>query len=91
MRPSVSSASWRNGCIMRTREKSNGLAIIATERTLVGSPATDSSDMIPPRHQPTTCTGRPPESSWTAAIALGMTSSTQCSRPSARSLQPIGP
>ena len=59
MRPSVSSASCRIGLVMLTRVKSNGLAISATERTFCASPATASSDMIPPRHHPTSCTGRP--------------------------------
>jgi hypothetical protein len=77
---------------MLTRVKSKGLATRATELTLSCAwPATASIDMIPPRHQPTSCTGAPPESSDTASTALGMTSSTQCSSPSARSFQPIGP
>ena len=55
-----------------------------------GCPATASRVMMPPRHQPTGWTGAPPASSDTARTAVGITSSTQCSRPSARSLNEIG-
>jgi hypothetical protein len=42
----------------RTRVKSNGLAIAATPPIgSFGSAAVASSDMIPPRHQPTSVTG----------------------------------
>ena len=52
--------------------KSNGLATSATDSTgSSGSAASASSDMIPPRHQPTSCTGRPPASSLTRRIAVG--------------------
>ena len=78
---------------MRTLAKSNGDAM--SEIELTGSDrsaATESSDMIPPRHQPTTCTSQsPPASLRTASIAFGITSSTQCSSPSCRSANPIGP
>jgi hypothetical protein len=76
---------------VRTFSKSNGLATIATERTGSSLPASASEAMIPPRHQPTTCTGSPSESSLTAATAFGITSSTQCSMPSCRSLKAIAP
>ena len=76
----------------RTCSKSNGLATIATEATgRLRSAATASSVMMPPRHQPTGCTGAPPASAEATRMAVGITSSTQCSSPSARSWKPIGP
>ena len=87
----MSSASRRIGAIVRTFAKSNGLAINATERTGRSLPATARSDMIPPRHHPASWTGRPAASSLTASTAPGITSSTQCSSPSCRSLNAIGP
>ena len=90
-RPPVSFDSRRIGANIRTCAKSNGLATIATDATgSLRSPATASRVMIPPRHQPTGWTGAPPASSDTASTAVGITSSTQCSRPSARSLKEIG-
>jgi len=90
-RPPVSAAIALTGAMRRTREKSNGEAIVDTETTGRSSAATASSDMIPPRHQPTSWIGAPPLSSWTAATARGITSSTQCSSPSSRSENEIGP
>ena len=82
-RPLVTFATGRIGAMSRTCVKSNGLATIATDvdRQRRRRRRRASSDMIPPRHQPTSCTGVPPASSLTARIALGMMSSTQCSRP----------
>ena len=72
-------------------------ATSGTLRTSTGDPTTVSDAMgsegwsaavsivkIPPRLQPTRCTGRPPACSETARIASGSTSSTQCSMPSVR-------
>ena len=82
----------RTGAIIRTRAKSNGLATMAIEASgSRRSAAAASSVMIPPRHQPTGWTAAPPWSLETARTAAGITSSTQCSRPSARSLNEIGP
>jgi hypothetical protein len=89
--PPVSDASARIGAAIRTRVKSNGLAISPTERTGRSRAAVASSAMIPPRHQPTSWMSLRPESRTTASIAFGITSSTQCSRPSARSLNEIAP
>ena len=91
-KPLVRLATGRMGAMSRTRVKSTGLATMAS--ALTGSdrsPATASSDMIPPRHHPTSWTGAPPVSSETRRMALGSTSSTQCSRPSSRSEKPISP
>ena len=46
---------------------------------------------IPPNDQPTTCTGRPPACALTSRIAVGMTSSIQCSIPRSRSLNETRP
>jgi hypothetical protein len=84
--------SWRIGPSRRICSKSNGLATMATEATgNERSAATASRVMIPPRHQPTGCTGTPPASAEATRMAVGITSSIQCSRPSARSWKPIGP
>ena len=88
----VTFAAIRSGAVRRLCAKSNGLAIAATDATgSVSSPATASSDMIPPRHQPTSWTGRPPASSLTVRIALGSTSRTQYSSPRSRSENAIEP
>src|SRR3954462_181420 len=92
MKPFVRFATGRIGAISRTRVKSNGLATMAM--ALIGSAvsaAAASSAMMPPRHQPTTWTGAPPLSSETRRIAVGSTSSIQCSSPSSRSENPISP
>ena len=90
--PCVIAAIGRSGATSGTLEKSNGLAISATEDTgSDGSWASASSARMPPRHQPTTWTGRPPASSDAARIAFGTTSSIQCSRPSPRSAYSISP
>ncbi len=88
----MSCDSRRIGANIRTWAKSNGLATMATEETgSFWSPATASRVRIPPRHQPSGCTGAPPASSDATSTALGMTSSTQCSSPSARSEKEMGP
>ncbi len=88
----MSFAIRRIGAIIRTFSKSNGLATSATDA--IGwsvSAAAESRVRMPPRHQPTGCTGAPPASSETTRTAVGITSSTQCSSPSARSLNEIAP
>ena len=90
--PWVIAAIGRSGATSGTLEKSNGLATSATELTgSARSAASASSARIPPRHQPTSCTGLPPASSLAARIAFGTTSSIQCSRPSPRSAYSISP
>ena len=90
--PCVIAAIGRSGATSGTFEKSNGLATSATRLTgSAGSAARASSERIPPRHQPTSWTGRPPASSLAARIAFGTTSSIQCSSPSARSAYSISP
>ena len=83
--PWVTAAIGRSGATSGTLEKSNGLATIATRLTgSFGSAASASSARMPPRHQPTTCTGAP-ASALAARITIGTTSSIQCSRPRLRS------
>jgi hypothetical protein len=85
-------ATPRIGANSRSCAKSNGDATAAIELTgRSGRAATANNDMMPPRHHPTTCTGCPPLSALTAAIALGSTSWTQCSSPRSRSLNAIEP
>ena len=56
--PWVTAAIGRSGATSGTLEKSNGLATSATRLTgSFGSAASASSARMPPRHQPTTCTG----------------------------------
>jgi hypothetical protein len=90
--PPVRRARRRTGANIRTWAKSNGLATIDTEASgSLRSAAAASNVMIPPRHHPIACTGAPPASSLTTATAVGITSSIQCSSPSARSENAIAP
>ena len=56
-----------------------------------GRSAAVSIAKIPPRLQPTTCTGRPPACALTSSTAAGITSSTQCSMPRARLAKETSP
>ena len=90
--PPVAFTSGRSGATNGTAVTSNGAATVVIDR--IGSAwlsAAVSSAMIPPRHQPTRCTGCPPLCASTVRIAVGMTSSIQCSRPRCRSAKEISP
>ena len=56
-----------------------------------GWSAAVSSAKMPPRLQPTRCTGRPPACALTSRIAAGITSSTQCSMPRVRLAKETSP
>ena len=85
-RPSVRLSSGRSGATSGTRLTSTGDPTTVSEA--IGRSrrsAAVSRLKIPPRLQPTTCTGRPPACCETSAMAArAATSSTQCSMPRLR-------